>query len=175
MKHLFSSFNAQHNASGQLEVEFGSMLGPYLLATLLPTIGAGVAVKMMSGPLGTAWFVLWIGVGVSIFSAVLLLLFFAPPNRARIVIDQKQGKLIIESRGKRTELALKDVARARFDSFTTQNSPSDDGSSGTTTAYRLMLILCSGEEIAANSNAFALFPKSDRRKTLAAIHGALAE
>ena len=65
MKHLFSSFNAQHNASGQLEVEFGSMLGPYLLATLLPTIGAGVAVKMMSGLWGTTWFVLWIGVGAS--------------------------------------------------------------------------------------------------------------
>jgi len=157
------------------------MLGPHLLATLLPAIGAGVGVKFMSGPFGTPWFVLWIGLGATALGAALLPVS-ATFKQAPIVVDRVQGKLIAEAKGKRTELTLKDVASARFDSFITENMPSDPGpgtsitvGSNTTTSYTLMLARRSGEEIAATAGAFPFFPKADRDKTLAAINGELAK
>ena len=178
MKNLFSSFSSHRNASGQLEIEFGALIGPYLLLALfVPPAGAGFGVYSLSGPFGTPWYILWAGIGAAIFAAAVLLLVFAPRSRARIVIDRASGVLTVESAGKRKEWPLKDVARAEIVSVVRENTSNTESDtttitigSTTTTVYQLKLILHSGKEIATTDGYFSAFPEAARKRTVDAIN-----
>lgn len=172
MSTLFSGFEESRDAAGRSCIDFSARVGPMLLAVVaVPLIGAAAArLALGGGPMGLPWFVPFAALGVSCVGAAVLLLFFLPRSRVRIVIDKAAGSLAIESMGERKQLPLKDVKQARIATTKTVSESSDGESEQTVLVYRLELLLASGEWVPATQASFSHYHGSDRAKVVNAIN-----